>query len=119
MKRSLNSFAALFGTCVAITVIISLFTGLSASAFINIGSYVGALALLLGCWRLLNSNNDAIDQTHAIQQLQNFRAEMRGKSKMHLQIIPMFLSSGALVSAGLVWLVILQTVRYTFGIVLE
>jgi hypothetical protein len=102
-----------------ITLVITLFNGQSLPVFINIGSYVGALFLMIGSWRLFNSSNDAIEQAHMMQRTQNFNDALQNKEPTHKTIIPMFLSSGDLFSAGLFWLVILRTVRYKWGIVLE
>lgn len=116
MKQSLLKFAVVLGTCVLLTVLITLFYDRSLPGLINIGSYVGALFLLLGCWRLLHGSNDAIESAHMIQRSQNLEAHHRGLEPLHHQIVPVFLSSGALFMAGLVWLVVLNTFRYSFGV---
>ncbi|MED5618904.1 hypothetical protein [Ideonella sp. BN130291] len=115
----LKRYLVVVGTCAIATVVLTLFAGRSVPSLINIGSYVGALCLLLGAWRLMNGSNDAIDHVHMIQRVQNFDAEIKGRPALHQQIVPMFVAPGALFFAGLTWLVLLQAIRYKWGIVLD
>lgn len=116
MKASLVRFALLFGTCAVLSIVVTLFNGRSMAAFVNLGSYVWLLCLLLGCWRLLNGSNNAVEQAHMTQRVQNFEASLQGKKPPHTAIVPMFLSSGAMVFSGVSWLALLQIVRYGWHI---
>ena len=118
MLATLKNFAVVLGTCALLSAALSLLGGRSMASLIDLGSYVGALCLLLGAWRVLYGSNNAIESTNAIQRSQNRDAETQRRPPVHTQIIPIFLSPGALFFAGLVWLVALQTVRYTWNVAL-
>jgi hypothetical protein len=116
MKAGLKSFALILLACVALSLVLALFNGRSLAALIDIGSYIGAAAMLLGCWRTLNGPTDVIQDLHMNQRLENLDAQRSGRRPVHTDMVPMFLSSGPLAFAGLFWLVILQAIRYGFGI---
>ena len=118
MPESIKKFLVVLCTCALVSAALAFFNGRNLASLIDLGSYVGALFLLLGAWRLLYGGNDAIEYVNVIQRSQNREAERQGRPALHTQIVPMFLSSGALSFAGLTWLVSLQAVRYTWGIVL-
>ena len=118
MPSSLKRFFAVLAACAVVSAVLALVNGRTLASFIDLGSVVGALSLLLGGWRLQYGGNDAIEEAHMIQRSQNLDARREGRVAMHEQIVPLFLSPGPLFFAGLLWLVALQTVRYTFGIVL-
>lgn len=118
MPSSLKKFFAVLAACVVASAVLALVNGRTLASFINLGSFVGAFSLLLGGWRLQHGGNDAIEDAHMIQRSQNLDARREGRAAVHEQIVPLFLSAGPLFFAGVFWLVALQTVRYTFGIVL-
>jgi glycerol uptake facilitator-like aquaporin len=114
MKSSLKSFLLVLVICAVASFALATFGGRSLAALINLGSYVGAVSLLLGAWRQFSSN-DALDQAQDMQHFQNLNAVRSGQDVPHKQLIAP-LSSGPLFFAGLVWLVLLHTVRYGLGI---
>lgn len=97
---------------------LALFNGRTLSAFIDLGSYVGAAVMLFGCWRAMTGPTAVIEHLHMQQRVENYQAELSGQPAPHKDMVQMYLSSGPLAFAGLVWLVALQTVRYGFGIAL-
>lgn len=116
MKKSLKSFAAVFGCCALFSLTLALFNGRSLASLIELGSYVGAGVMLFGCWRLTNTPSDVVQHLHMQQRIENFHAEVAGQPAPHKDLIQMYLSSGPLAFGGLAWLVMLQTVRYGFNI---
>ena len=117
MPSSLKSFFAIFLMCAATSCVLALFNGRDLASLIDLGSYVGALLLLLGAWRQYASN-DALEQAHEFQMQQNIEATASGRDLPHKQVVPLWFSSGPLFFGGLAWLVALQTVRYTWHIAL-
>lgn len=117
MKSFLKSIFFVLSICAVASFALAAFNGSSLASLINLGSYIGAACLLLGGWRQFSSN-DALDQAQDIQHYQNLDAQQRGQERPHKQLISTSLSSGPLFFAGLVWLVLLQTVRYSLGITL-
>ncbi len=113
---SMKRFLVVVAACAAISVLLAAFNGATLASLIDLGSYVGAASLLLGAWRQFSSN-DALEMAQDIQHLQNLNAARSGRELPHKQLIAS-LSSGALFFGGLAWLILLQTVRYGFGIVL-
>ena len=113
---SMKRFLVVLAVCAAISVLLAAINGATLATLIDLGSYVGAASLLLGAWRQFSSN-DALEMAQDFQHLQNLNAARSGQEPPHKQLIASF-SSGALFFAGLVWLVLLQTVRYGFGVVL-
>ena len=118
MNLNLQRFGLVVLVCAGVSLVVTVFNGWSVPLFIELGSYVGAASLLLGCWRLTNSSNDAVNQVHMLQSGQNMEAERLGQAAPHTSIVAPFLSSGPLAFGGLFWLLLLQTTRYGFGIVL-
>ncbi len=116
MKRSLRSFATILGCCALLSILLAAFNGRSLAALIDLGSYVGAGVMLLGCWRLTNSPSAVPQHLHMQQRVDNFHAELAGQRPPHEDMIQIHLSSGPLAFAGLAWLVALQAIRYGFGI---
>lgn len=119
MKQSLKSFAVVFSCCVALSLLLTLFNERSLGNLIDLGSYVGAGVMLLGCWRLTSSSSDVVQHLHMQQRIDNFHTELAGQPHPHKDMIQIYLSSGPLAFGGLAWLVMLQVVRYGFGISLE
>ena len=117
MKSGIRSFLVVLAICTVVSLALAAFNGRSLAALINLGSYVGAASLLLGAWRQFSSN-DALDQAQNVQHLQNLNATRSGQEPPHQQLISQSLSSGPLFFAGLVWLVVLHTVRYGWDIAL-
>lgn len=113
---SIKRFIIVLAILAALSVLLAAFNGASLISLINLGSYVGAGGILLGAWRQFSSN-DALEMTQDIQHLQNLNAARSGRELPHKQLIASF-SSGTIFFAGLAWLVLLQAVRYGFGIVL-
>lgn len=119
MKQSLKSFAVVFGCCALFSLALVLFNGRSLASLIDLGSYVGAGTMLFGCWRLTNTPSDVVQHLHMQQRIENFHAEIAGQPAPQKGMIQMYLSSGPLAFGGLVWLVMLQAVRYGFNISLS
>jgi hypothetical protein len=115
MKSGLKSFLFALAICAVTSVTLAAFNGRSLAALIDLGSYVGAASLLLGAWRQYSSN-DALNQAQDMQHLQNLNAARSGEEPPHSQFVAQALSSGPLFFAGLIWLVVLNAVRYRFGI---
>ena len=101
-----------------LSLLLAAFNGWSLARLIDLGSYVGALCMLLGCWRLMSGSNEAIEDVHMMQKIENLEAQRMGRPVPHTSVVPMFLSSGPMAFGGLAWLVLLQAIRYGFGIVL-
>ena len=114
MKSGLKSFLVILVICAVLSLALAAFNGRSLASLIDLGSYVGAASLLLGAWRQYSSN-DALEQAQDIQHFQNLGAHRSGQEMPHRQLIADSMSSGPLFFAGLVWLVLLQTVRYGLG----
>ncbi len=113
---SIKRFLVVLAICALLSILLAALNGASLATLINLGSYVGAGSLLLGAWRQFSSN-DALEMAQDVQHLQNLNATRSGREPPHKQLIAS-LSSGPMFFAGLVWLVLLQTIRYGFGIVL-
>ena len=113
MNSSLRSFAAIFAGCAISTLVFTALKDRTVANFTSIGSYVGAGVMLIGCWRLMNTS-DVVQSLHMDQRVENFHAEMAGRPPPHRDMVQMFLSSGPLAFAGLLWLVLLQGSRYVF-----
>lgn len=99
-----------------LSLLLTLFNEHSLATFVNLGSYVGAGALLLGCWQLTSSSSDVVQNLHMQQRVDNFHAELAGEPHPHKDMIQTYLSSGTLAFGGLFWLVLLQTVRYGLNV---
>ena len=117
MRSSIKSFLIIVLICAIASCVLALFNGRNLASLINLGSYVGALSLLLGAWRQYSSN-DALEQAHELQVQQNVEASATGREPPHRQLVPLVFSSGPLFFGGLAWLVGLQAVRYAWNIVL-
>ena len=116
MKSSLKSFVLILGGCALVSLVLALFNGRSLASLIDLGSYVGAAVMLFGCWRAMNGPTAVIEHLHMQQRVENVNAELSGRPAPHTDMVEMYLSSGPLAFAGIAWLVLLQTVRYGFGI---
>lgn len=116
MKSSLKSFSLIFGCCILLSLVLAFFNGRTLAALIDLGSYVGAGVMVFGCWRTMNTPTVVIEHLHMQQRVENYHAEIEGQPAPYKDMVQMHLSSGPLVFSGLIWLVILQTIRYAFGI---
>jgi hypothetical protein len=117
MRHALKRFFIVLIACASISLLLTVFNGRDLSTLIDLGSYVGALSLLFGAWRMYSSN-DALEQAEDLQRQQNLAAAQQGQDPPHKQLLSSSFSTGPLFFGGLVWLVALQTVRYTWHIVL-
>jgi hypothetical protein len=112
---SIKRFLFILAICVALSIVLAAFEGLSLASLISVGSIVGAGSLLLGAWRQ-SSGNGALEMAQDMQHLQNLNAARSGRALPHQQLIASF-SSGPLFFAGLFWLVLLQAIRYGFDVI--
>jgi hypothetical protein len=115
MRPNLKHFLFVLAICAAVSIVLAAFNGRTLASLIDLGSYVGAASSALGAWRMYSSN-DALNQAQEMQSLQNLNAIRSGQEAPHQQFVGQALSTGPLFFAGLTWLVLLQSVRYGFGI---
>lgn len=116
--KSLRNFAIILVVCGVLSLLLTFFNERSLATFINLGSYVGAAVMLLGCWRGMSTPGPILEQLHMHQRAENYHAERIGRAAPHTELVPLVLSSGPLAFGGLAWLVALQAARYGFGITL-
>lgn len=110
MIKSLKKFLALTAVYALLSTLIAAFNTFSIDGIANIGSLVGAAAVLLGSGRLMADKNVAMESIAMQQRLDaayGAPEENRGRQRIDLT-----LPAGALLFSGLAWLVAMQATLY-------
>ncbi|MBM3116907.1 hypothetical protein [Jeongeupia naejangsanensis] len=111
MKITINHFFVLCLVLLVITGVIQVFAEKTIESFTGSGFIVGILAIVIAGFRLQSNLNSSQPECTPDQKITEILQENKLKDEHNLQ---RYLPAGLLFLSGVIWIALMQAVRYFF-----